>query len=190
MLGSCRCFAGRQQAKFFYVPDLDVTWENLVFTNMLHLELAMIQLLLFVWRGDLLKSYLHSWLAFQKDSNVSIIKSTHAHPRAFGKYRRGKNSPIFPPSINSNWCVSLHSLFSAHVMRLFVLATVNIMYSVLHPALSPLVLSIFLCCYKLLISFFNDCMRFYQMDAPDFIGCHTSIGEHLGFTTELLWTKW
>lgn len=170
MSGSYRCFAGRQQAKFFYVPDLDVTWENLVFTNMLHLELAMIQLL-FVWRGYLLKSYLHSWLAFQKDSNVYIIKSMRAHPRAFGKYHRRKNSPIFPPSINSNWCVSLHSLFSAYVMRLFVLATMNIMYSVLHPALSPLVLSIFLCCYILLISFFDDVflMRFYQMDAPDFI---------------------
>jgi hypothetical protein len=45
-----RCFAGRQPARLFYFPDLDFRLENLVFTKVLHAELATIQLLVFVER--------------------------------------------------------------------------------------------------------------------------------------------
>lgn len=66
---------------------------------MFHLELVVIQLLLFVDGGRPLKSYTIDLLFKSTMKSCFHYKNTCTHYRTFVKYRRGKNSSIFPPSI-------------------------------------------------------------------------------------------
>lgn len=71
-----RCFASRQRVRLFSVPDLDVRFKNLVFTNMFHFELAMIESLLFLEGASFQILLRPTDLLFKNKikSYVSIIK--------------------------------------------------------------------------------------------------------------------